>query len=202
MALHELIAAIRRRRISLGACETRAARVNSPPHPAAPADIAAAERRLGFALPASYLEFLRLHDGWPEFAFGANLFGTAQLGKASYVSIARMVVEDFADELEHGPPSVVARASSFVPFGFDEHADIVFGWDGAKRNSGDELRVVLWMNGLGETLNNFEEFLAYTVEMLDAEIEAKQKVLAQLSAPSGPRSIQARKPRSVSMRAA
>lgn len=174
MALHELISSVARRRLSLGAYGPKSGRPGPPPRPAEPMDIAAAERRLGFALPSSYAEFLRLQDGWPDFAFGANLFGTAQLGKASYVSIARMIVEDFADDLEHGPPSIVARASSFVPFGMNEYADIVVGWDGAKRASGDELRVVLWMNGIGETLGNFKEFLQYMIEMIDAELSAAE----------------------------
>lgn len=179
MSLHERLDGIRRRRHTLSALEGRNGRVKWPPNPAKAADIAAAERRLGFALPASYAAFLRLHDGWPDFAFGARLFGASELGKGTYLNIARMVVEDFAEDLEYGPPSIVARASAFVPFGFDEQAEIVFGWDGARKGGGDELRVVLWMNGLGETLNNFEEFLMYTIDMLDAEIEAKRKALGK-----------------------
>jgi hypothetical protein len=51
----------------------------SRPRPPATAEsIERAERARERALPPQYVEFLRLHDGWPDFPWGVDVFGTEE----------------------------------------------------------------------------------------------------------------------------
>ena len=49
-----------------------------PRPPATAENIERAERARERALPPQYVEFLRLHDGWPDFPWGVDLFGTEE----------------------------------------------------------------------------------------------------------------------------
>jgi hypothetical protein len=145
-----------------------------PPPGAAPSAIDAAERRLGFAIPPSYRAFLEVHDGWPGFFHGASLLSAQQLARGTYVNVARMVVGEHASELESGPASVVGATSTFVPFGIDAQAETIVGWDPARSTGGGELRILMWLNGIGDVAESFESFLNLVLMMLGADIEERR----------------------------
>lgn len=49
-----------------------------------------AQRERGVTFDGAYADFLRLHDGWPDFPWGMQLFGTEELTGGAY---------DWADEV-------------------------------------------------------------------------------------------------------
>src|SRR5688572_7913807 len=128
MGLLDIIHGIRSKRLELARLDPRSGMPTMPPPPASAASIQAVERRLGLPLPASYRAFLSVHDGWPGFFHGANLLGSAALARGTYMSVGRMAFAENTAELEDGPISVARAASSFVPFGIDAQAEMVFGW--------------------------------------------------------------------------
>lgn len=145
-----------------------------PPPGAAPSAIAAAERRLGFPLPASYRAFLAKHDGWPKIAHGASLLGTQQLLRGTFVAVARMTIEEHITSGEVDPEGA---AAAFVPFGLDPNADVLFAWNTrAARGEGDELPIAVWLNEIGVVVESFPAFLELLLEMLTADvIEAEER---------------------------
>jgi hypothetical protein len=147
-----------------------------PPPGASPSAIDAAERRLGFAIPPSYRAFLEVHDGWPGFFHGASLLSAHQLARGTYVNVARMVVGEHAAELESGPPSVASAAATFVPFGIDAQAETIIGWDPSRATGGGELRILMWLNGIGDVAESFESLLDLVLTMLGADIEDRRAI--------------------------
>jgi hypothetical protein len=141
-----------------------------PPLGASPSAIAAAERRLGFALPSSYRAFLAKHDGWPKIAHGASLLGTQQLLRGTFVAVARMTIEEHITSGEVDPEGA---AAAFVPFGLDPTADVIFAWNTrAARGKGDddELPIAVWLNEIGVVVEGFPAFLELLLEMLTADV--------------------------------
>jgi hypothetical protein len=174
MGLLDTIHGIRRTRLELARLDPRGGMPTMPPPPASQASIHAVERRLGFALPASYRAFLAAHDGWPGFFHGANLLGSAALARGTYISVGRMAFAENMAEFEDGPISVARAASGFIPFGLDAQAEMVFGWDPARPEPGGELRVIYWIHGVGDTASSFTDFLDLVLAMLDAELDDRR----------------------------
>ncbi|WP_067658353.1 hypothetical protein [Nocardia harenae] len=80
----------------------------SPPHPGAtPAELAAAEQRLGRALDPAHRALLATADGWDRFADGAALLGTAELGAGPRHDDAAAVLADFFAESEGRYPAAL-----------------------------------------------------------------------------------------------
>ena len=80
---------------------------SSAPRPAASAAaIAKAERALKRKLPSSFVELLKVFDGWDHFSWGLSIFGTRELSDASRYADAREVFgygdDPIPDELERG----------------------------------------------------------------------------------------------------
>jgi hypothetical protein len=61
--------------------------------------IARVEQVRGRELPPSYVEFLRRHDGWPDFPYGAELFGTDELCGDAYRQ-AETLLADTSDGVD------------------------------------------------------------------------------------------------------
>jgi hypothetical protein len=203
MGLLDTIHGIRSKRLELARLDPRGGMPSMPPPPASFSAIQAVERRLGFALPASYRAFLSAHDGWPGFFHGANLLSTAALARGTYMSVGRMAFAENTAELEDGPISVARAATGFVPFGIDAQAEMVFGWDPARPEPSGELRVIWWIHGVGDTAPSFHAFLEFVLEMLDADLLERQTLPVRSSA--HPRTPEARRlatPRPGSIRAA
>jgi hypothetical protein len=54
-----------------------------------------------------------------------------------------------------------------IPFGIDPTATTIFAFNPAVTSADGEMEVILWVNGLGERAQNFSEFLAMSLEMLE-----------------------------------
>lgn len=198
MGLLDTIQGIRSKRLELARLDPRGGMPTMPPLPASPSAIEAVERRLGFVLPPSYRAFLSAHDGWPGFFHGASLLGTTALARGTYMSIGRMVFAENTAELEEGPISVARAAASFVPFGIDPQAEMVFGWDPARRDASGELRVIAWIHGVGDTAPSFHAFLEDVLEMLDAELLDRRALPVRSSPlPHGARRLATPRPSAV-----
>jgi hypothetical protein len=203
MGLLDTIHGIRSKRLELARLDPRGGMPSMPPPPASSSALQAVERRLGFALPASYRAFLSAHDGWPGFFHGANLLSTAALARGTYMSVGRMAFAENTAELEDGPISVARAATGFVPFGIDAQAEMVFGWDPARPEPSGELRVIYWIHGVGDTAPSFLAFLEFVLEMLDAELVDRQTLPVRSSAhPRAPEARRLATPRPSAIRAA
>ncbi|HEY0466414.1 MAG TPA: SMI1/KNR4 family protein [Polyangiaceae bacterium] len=145
------------------------------PNPgASPGAIAAVEERIAHRLPASYREFLAVHDGWPRFFEGATLLGTANLGKRMYDEMARAAFEAAETPVPHlAPPSRVQRAP-IVPFGIDLQGTTLFAFNPTVTSADGECEVVAWVNEIGVRRESFTSFLEFVVEMCEAELEGYQ----------------------------
>lgn len=185
MSFRDTISAIRGKRLELARIDPRSGMPTMPPPGASPAAIDLAERRLGFALPPSYRAFLEVHDGWPAFFHGASLLNAQHLARGTYVNVARMVAAEHASELDSGPISVGGASSRFIPFGIDTQAETVIGWDPGRpsRAGYGELRIVMWLNGIGDVVESFDAFLEIVLQMLGAELEDRRSRVAARSTP-------------------
>jgi SMI1 / KNR4 family (SUKH-1) len=125
-----------------------------PPPGASASALAAAERRLGRALPPSYRELLGQCDGVPGFYQGAGLLSTRHLARGTYVDLCRIVID----------------VPTLVPFGVDPAGETIFAWDPSEARGDGEIGVVVWMNEIGERLRDFPSFLELVRDMLAAEL--------------------------------
>lgn len=141
------------------------------PNPgASKAALAAVERRIGRALPPTYREFLRKHDGWPRFYDGATLLGTASLGVRAYEDAARATFEAAETPVpDVGPPSRV-KPRVLIPFGIDLQATTLFVFNPANTAPNGEMEVIAWVNEIGIRRSNFTEFLELILELCGSEL--------------------------------
>jgi hypothetical protein len=158
MRWQPLLNDIRALKLDLARLDPRAGMPVAPPAGAAPAAIAAAERRLGRALPPSYRALLETHDGVPQLYHGASLLGVRPLARGTYVDLCRMVVE-------------VPGDADLVPFGVDAKGETIFAWDRSQERADGEIGVVVWLNEIGERVESFPEFLELVRAMIAAEID-------------------------------
>ncbi len=87
------------------------------PRPPAPAEaIAEAERVRGVAFTDGYRRFLALHDGWPDFPWGLQLFGTEELVGDAY-GWAQETFELSTDDSE--VPEQLANATIIANSSYD-----------------------------------------------------------------------------------
>jgi hypothetical protein len=143
------------------------------PNPGASADaIDAAEKRLGFALPPSYREFLRHHDGWPRFFDGASLLGTDALGAHRYDDLCRAAFEAAETPVPDIGPPLRRRPPRMVPFAADAEAITLFAFDPNSRDEAGECQVIAWINEVGVRSANFTDFLELLIELGESELEA------------------------------
>ena len=169
MPVASLLAEIRALKLDLARLDPRAGMPVQPPSGATPAALVAVERKLGRALPAAYRELLELHDGCPQLYQGASLLSASQLGRGSFVDVARMMI----DLGEPGPASATRRRPALVPFGIDSGAETIFAFDcGAQAG---EPGVLIWVNEIGLRLDGFAAFLDFVTEMLEADVEERRR---------------------------
>lgn len=93
----------------------------APPRPgAAAAQLAAAEERLGFPLDPGHRALLATADGWDDYAEGACLLGTADIGGGPRWEQARGTLADFFAESDGRYPAALrisADPARCVPVG-------------------------------------------------------------------------------------
>jgi hypothetical protein len=141
--------------------------------------IAAAEERIGRALPASYREFLLEQDGWPRFFEGASLLGTANLGRRLYEDLAHAAFEAAETPVpELGPINPLRPPRRvLVPFGVDIQATTLFAFNPTVATPSGEFEVIAWVNEIGVRRDSFEGFLELVLEMCEAERENHENVV-------------------------
>jgi hypothetical protein len=144
-----------------------------PNPPAALTAVAAAEARIGRALPTSYREFLLEHDGWPRFFEGATLLGTANIGRRLYDDLVHAAFEAAETPvLDLGP--VAVRPSPrriLIPFGVDLQATTLFAFNPTVVGPDGEFEVIAWVNEIGVRRDSFEGFLELLLELCQTELE-------------------------------
>jgi hypothetical protein len=145
--------------------------------------IGAVERRLGRALPPTYRDFLRAHDGWPRFYDGATMLGTATLGRRTYEDLARATFDAAETPVpDVGPPSRQAPRI-LIPFGADLQGTTLFVFNPAAPTGGGEYEVIAWVNEIGIRRESFPSFLELIIELCEAE-------LGELASPATEKSAQ------------
>jgi len=151
------------------------------PNPGASAEaIAAAEARLGLALPPSYRAFLRSYDGWPRCFDGASLLGTACLGNRTYEDFARAAFAAAeTPEPEFAPHVRDRQFPRVIPFGVDLQSTTLFAFNPRVRDADGEYEVIAWVNELGMRRDSFPSFLEMLIELCDCELEGHQALAAQ-----------------------
>jgi hypothetical protein len=134
--------------------------------------IAAAEARIGRALPPSYREFLAQHDGWTRFYEGASLLGTASLGLPLYGELTRSIFASAETPVPDLAPPSRSRSGPerLIPFGVDADATTVFAFDADRVDANGELEVVCWINEIGVKRESFSSFLEFIEELCEAEL--------------------------------
>jgi hypothetical protein len=143
------------------------------PNPGASEEaIAAAEKRLGFALPPSYRDFLSHHDGWPRFFDGATLLGTEALGTHRYDELCRAAFEAAETPVPDIGPPLRKRPPRMIPFAADSEATTLFAFDPHSRSESGECAVIAWINEVGVRSANFSEFVALLIELGECELDA------------------------------
>jgi SMI1 / KNR4 family (SUKH-1) len=136
--------------------------------------IAAAEQRLGHALPPSYRAFLTKHDGWPRFFEGATLLGTANLGKRCYEEAARATFDAAETPVpDLGPPGSQPTRRVLIPFGIDLQATTIFAFNPSVTTSDGEYEVIAWVNEIGMRYDSFTSFLQAVLELSEAELSGR-----------------------------
>jgi hypothetical protein len=179
----ETVAKIREVKAELAAMDPTMGPAIAPPPGAGLRTIAVVERRIRHVLPPSYRAFLHLYDGWPLFFHEASLLGTRELSKPGPFHLTRAAFAAYETPIpEIGPPSrPQGGADAMIPFGIDPTAATIFAFNPAVASADGEMEVILWVNGLGERVRNFAEFLSFTLEMLELGI-GEQRHLIKKSA--------------------
>jgi hypothetical protein len=173
--LSQTLAEVRTMKLELARLDPRRGMPVLPPVGATDRAIVSAQRKLGRALPPSYRAFLSSHDGWPEFFQGATLLGTRQLVRGTYVDLARLMLSDETIGSSSFPRSL-------VPFGIDAKAETIFAFD--LDRDGEELGVVILVSGIGERFDGFRDFIAFTRDVLGAELLHLRSTSTRVRGPS------------------
>jgi len=143
------------------------------PNPcAAPSAIAAAEARLGRALPPTYREFLARHDGWARFFEGATLLGCSSIGLRRYDDLARAAFEAAETPVPDVGPPTRPRQRALIAFGADLQGTTLFAFDASTAQQGGELEVIAWVNEIGVRRSSFGDFLEFVFELTEAELQS------------------------------
>jgi hypothetical protein len=186
MQWYETVNLIRARKLELAAADPRAGMPVMPSARAGERGIAAVERRLRRPLPPSYRAFLGTHDGWPQFYQGASLLGVRHLARGTYDEVTRLVLEEWeaprqgsGKSQRRQPPKHV-----LVPFGIDARAETLFAWNTSCVRSDGEMEIVLWINGIGERVDSFPEFLQLVLELIGADLDERRRRVAEARVPS------------------
>lgn len=169
MSVASLLGEIRALKLDLARLDPRAGMPVLPPGGATSSGLLAAERKIGRALPPAYRELLAIHDGFPQLYQGASLLSTSQIVRGSFVDIARMTIENG----EPRSSDTRLRRPTLVPFGIDSGAETIFAFD--REAPGAELGVLIWMNEIGVRLDDFDAFLDFVTEMLQADVEERRR---------------------------
>lgn len=121
------------------------------------------ERRLGDPLPPSYLDFLRLHDGWTGFDGEGALLSVADQ-EAPWV---RERIDDWnAIFLDEGDPSPFLEGAIPIMMGPDMSNFAVL--HPKTRRSDGEMEIVTYDNCIEE--ERFPDFYAYLEDDLESEL--------------------------------
>lgn len=114
--------------------------------------------RKGAPIPLSYLEFLRLHDGWKAFFGELNLIGATDLESAWVREVAQLSARHMGqdDPFQRGAPLALAPDSTSVMVMFD--LDAV--------HDGEAEVVVYHQREEGERYPSFRDYLEAHAERL------------------------------------
>jgi hypothetical protein len=123
-------------------------------------------------LPASYREFLALHDGWPRFFEGATLLGCSSIGLRRYEDLARAAFEAAETPVPDVGPPTRPRQRALIAFGADLQGTTLFAFDASSPQPNGELEVIAWVNEIGVRRPSFAEFLEFVLELTEAELQA------------------------------
>jgi cell wall assembly regulator SMI1 len=80
-------------------------RASEPYPPAVEDEIAAAEKRLGYAFPPSYRAFLQLHNGWHRFRYDWSVIGVSGPGYVDAQKDINMYLKIYEKSFRRGNPS-------------------------------------------------------------------------------------------------
>lgn len=177
MSLRQSIQAIVAVKSELARVDPAATRPELASAPASRIAIDGASRRVPGGLPASYREFLQLHDGWPQFFQGVSLLSAAALGRRGIPALTRASFVFVGEE------------PSLLPFALDETGDSLFAWDLERRRADGECSTVAYLNGVVVRVESFPELMELTLDMLSADADERKKRIrraAQLAATTAP----------------
>jgi hypothetical protein len=127
------------------------------------------EQARGRELPPAYAEFLRRHDGWPDFPYGPDLFGTDELSGPDYER-AELLFGDSSDGLD-----VPKKVRKGLIIGADSDGEYLFLTRSGKVISyryGDVERHIDLPNYLDARLRSLREYrdsIARTIRDAEAD---------------------------------
>ncbi len=127
--------------------------------PATEQSVQAFEQKIGFRLPPSYREFLRLHDGWLGWSGLVHLLSVAQMTDGPHVVWIRQVKDEAK---KYGHDAVVNGLVIGSRLG---SADSVV-LDVAQLDERGEMPVISWEHEENGRYRDFHHFLTSRAEML------------------------------------
>ncbi len=139
------------------------------PHLAAtPAELAAAERRLGHSLDPQHREFLSYGNGWPQFYLSNSLLGADELGQGAAWDDINRTLDAYYSALPE--PGIVPSRDQIYPITQSRDTATVFAiWkDGPIVNGGHPVLWLPWEDS--EPYDNFFEFFQVTYHEYQDEL--------------------------------
>jgi hypothetical protein len=126
--------------------------------PATDADIAAAEKRLGFELPASYRALLKIHNGATRLFEFDHLFGTADFASEWYEEQKSWFLGiDYDPKVFESVPILMAEADTGIAN--------FYALDPARRGEEGELEIIDWDHGADQ--ERFPNLLAFLDDLIE-----------------------------------
>jgi hypothetical protein len=168
--------------------------------PASPADVAAAERRLGVSLPPSYRAFLMRHNGWKGFDAGdLCIFGVSGPGYAEPKAELDRYLKSLATMFERQGPDYTRqlrerqkseRTVVYLPdqlvFGLNFNGDFwICDRNSPKKTGEAEAALVERGEAVSFRWPSFLEFVDYTVQQVESQVPAQSKKGGRATRPSG-----------------
>lgn len=141
--------------------------------PATPGQIAAVERSTATKLPADYVQFLRLHDGWENFHADYSLLSTADILKPTG-ALGKRIAE--LNALLKQLPATAQQNPLIILAGENGNTAVYF--DRSKQTPDGNMPAVEWDPG-GEILRHrsFTDYLRNYKEFLAEQLESERKHL-------------------------
>jgi hypothetical protein len=127
------------------------------------------ETRLGQALPVSYRDFLKAHDGWPRFFDGASLLGASELGDPRHQEVAATLLRHARTASASSPCLLAPVKREYLVFGIDAMGTSLFAFETTARREDGEMPVVAWIDEIGIRCRSFEDFLLTLLDLCGNE---------------------------------